>query len=521
MAIDGLSRRRFMQQALLGMAASVLPLRLPADVVLPRQASINFEPDVVIALTAQTDKVQLFANGPATAVQRFVGQCLKGPPSTLQALPDSYLGPILRLQQGQKVRVVFDNQLPEPCIVHWHGLHVPQHSDGHPMYTLQPRQQYVYEFEVRNRAGSNFYHSHTHNLTAEQVYRGLAGLIVVHDAAEAALALPSGEYDLPLVIQDRQFDASNQLQYLRGMPPRMLGFLGNTLLVNGKPDAVFAVASTSYRLRVLNGSNARIYKLAWSDGTPLIAIASDGGLLAKPEQRPYIMLAPGERVELWADFSQQPNGSRRSLISLPFTGTLPFMAERMTGHGMGMMQSDLPQGSRFSIAQFVVNKQVEHRLPMPERLVEVPRLQPSHPTALSIGIGNRGMHFTLNGKRFAMDRVLDTETVALGSIQRIRISHDANPHGAMGGMMAMAHPIHLHGQQFQVVARDTTNVNQHDYQTVKQGWLDSGWKDTLLVMPGESVEIIKPFQDYKGLFLFHCHNLEHEDSGMMRQFWVQ
>ncbi|OQK16597.1 hypothetical protein AU255_01445 [Methyloprofundus sedimenti] len=94
--------------------------------------------------------------------------------------------------------------------------------------------------------------------------------------------------------------------------------------------------------------------------------------------------------------------------------------------------------------------------------------------------------------------------------------------GGMGGgmMLSMAHPIHLHGQQFQVLSREIEGMRQEEYKTVKDGFIDTGWKDTVLVMPGEEIVIAKPFQDYKGLFLYHCHNLEHEDLGMMRQFYI-
>jgi hypothetical protein len=93
--------------------------------------------------------------------------------------------------------------------------------------------------------------------------------------------------------------------------------------------------------------------------------------------------------------------------------------------------------------------------------------------------------------------------------------------GGMGMMMAMAHPIHLHGQQFQIVSRSVSADEEADYATVRDGFIDSGLKDTVLVMPGEKVRIIKPFQDFKGLFMYHCHNLEHEDMGMMRDFLVE
>ena len=570
------SRRRFLQNSALGATTLALPGIVTAMGKVKKSAPTpGFHPDVEIEFTAQRDQVPIFTSGPATRVQKYSARLLKGPAQALQTLENNYLGPLLNLQKGQKVRVYFNNALDESSIIHWHGLHVPQSSDGHPMYTIEPGEQYVYEFEVLNRAGTSLYHSHAHDLTAEQVYRGMAGLITVSDDDERKLGLPIGEFDLPLVIQDRRFDNNNQLQYVHGMHERMTGFLGDTILVNGKPNAEFHVKSRAYRFRVLNGSNSRIYKLAWEDGTPLTAIGTDACLLAKPETRPYIMLAPGERVELWLDFSGHAVGSRLVMYSLPFSGAMPGMMDRMRHEGgKGMMHSRLAQGAKFPIATFKVTEKVSDSPKLPTTLVPFQRLTEKDVDnahqPLPIAISMQHMKFTLNGKTFSMDQVLDVERVAVGSIKKIRIYHDHGIQGghgggmgmmggmkhgndgehgghAMGGMrmgmrhgrqgagdtdehqgmgmggamMDMAHPIHLHGQQYQILRRKTDKVRAEDYATVKEGFIDSGWKDTVLVMPGEEVEIIKPFQDYKGLFLYHCHNLEHEDLGMMRQFLVE
>ena len=569
------SRRRFLQQSVMSTALAAFPgVLLAQSGSLRRVASLGFNADVEIEITAQAQQVAILAKGPATQVQKFSAKLLKGPQQTLKVLPDNYLGPILNFQQGQKVRIFFRNNLQESSIIHWHGLHVPQYSDGHPMYSIDTGEQYVYEFEVMNRAGTSFYHSHSHNLTAEQVYRGLGGLITISDADEQKLELPAGEFDVPLVIQDRRFSDNNQLQYVHMMHERMQGFLGDTILVNGKPDALFQVKSRAYRFRVVNASNSRIYKLAWNDGTPLTAIGTDACLLAKPETRPYIMLAPGERVELWLDFSGRSVGSNLVMYSLPFSGTQPGM---MGGNGMGMMHSKLAQGSKFVIATFQVTEKVSDSPKLPNTLVPFQRLSVNDvdnaSKPLPIGISMQPMRPLLNGKSFSMDKVLDFERVKLGSIKKIRIFHDhqmpvrghmnhganssasderespmrgmrmkkpmsddndsqAEKHGGHkmgmgggmgmkgGGMMDMAHPIHLHGQQFQILRRVTDNVRDN-YTSIREGFIDTGWKDTVLVMPGEEVEIIKPFQDYKGLFLYHCHNLEHEDLGMMRQFLVE
>lgn len=551
MTILNIKRRQFIQHSALGIATATFPnLLLAKDSgSMHRSPTKGFNPDVEIQMSASKAHISIFKNGPKTTVKKYYAKLIKGPSGTLQQLKGNFLGPIINFQKGQKVRIYFYNKLSEPSIIHWHGLHVPQTSDGHPMYSIQPGERYVYEFEVMNRAGTSFYHSHTHELTAKQVYYGLAGLITVTDKKEQKLDLPSGEYDFPFVIQDRSFNNRNQLQYLHGMHDRMMGLLGKTILVNGKPHAHFSVKSRAYRFRATNGSNSRIYKLGWDDGTPLIAIGTDAGLLKKPETRPYIMLAPGERVDLWLDFSGRKLGSQLVMNSLPFSGTMPAMYERMHNHkgsdgkgmhggmmggrmaGMGMMSGGLVQGAKFPIATFKVTEIVSDSPALPKQLVAFKRLTESHVDNASkpipIAISMKPMAPQLNGKSFVMDGVLDIEKVSVGSFKKIKLFHQhgmkgkgmGRMGGGMGNMMSMAHPIHLHGQQFQILSRRQVNTKS-GYDSIKEGFLDSGWKDTVLVMPGEEIEIIKPFQDYKGLFLYHCHNLEHEDLGMMRQFEV-
>jgi len=533
--ISPLNRRQFLQTSALGMATALMPQTLLAQVtdstLGKKGATTGFNPDVELEIYAIKTSVPILA-GAKTQVSRYVTKLLKGSPDTVQYLGDTYLGNRLNLQQGQKVRVHFHNQLDEINIIHWHGMHVPQQSDGHPMYAINSGESYVYEFEVLNPAGTNFYHTHTHGATARQVYQGLAGMLTVSDAQEKKLNLPHGEYDIPLVIQDRSFDNQNQLIYSPTMQQKMMGFLGETILINGQVNKEFAVKSRAYRFRVLNGSNSRIYKLGWEDGTPLTAIGTDGHLLEKPETKPYIMLAPAERVDLWLDFSDRPVGSQWVLSSLPYQGLMPAMYKMQQGRGrmgMGMMGgTGLGQGSKFALARFKVTEKVTDSPSLPSQLSTIKRftdadVDNAH-APIEIGLSMNHMRPRINGKSFAMDKVMPSEKVALGSHKKIKIFHAHEMGGmggmGMGGMMNMAHPIHLHGQQYQVVSRKNVSMNSRDYDTVKDGLLDKGWKDTVLVMPGEEVEVIKPFEDYKGLFLYHCHNLEHEDLGMMRQFFV-
>ena len=203
--------------------------------IAPNWASPNFNPDVDMELTCRPSEVPIL-DGRATGVWRYAANLLKGPENTLTTLPDSYLGPLMRFQKGQKIRIRLRNGLPEPTITHWHGLHVPVLMDGHPMYAIDPGETFVYEFEMRNRAGLYFYHPHTHEATATQVYRGLAGAIIVNDDEERALELPSGEFEIPIILQDRSFNDDNQLVYGGGMHAQMVGFQGDHVLVNGRPD---------------------------------------------------------------------------------------------------------------------------------------------------------------------------------------------------------------------------------------------------------------------------------------------
>ena len=302
------------------------PPATQAATAMPTATPRGFIPDVEIALKAVRRQTPILPGKP-TEVWTYEGELIKGEPANLQHLQDSYLGPLIRVRKGQKVRVRFTHDLPEPSIVHWHGLILPSRMDGHPRDAIQRGQTYVYEFEVVNRAGTYWYHPHPEPLTGAQVVRGLAGLFLVTDDEETAARLPAGAYDIPLVIQDRTFDKDNQFVYVQGdtMPgmasmDMLMGFLGDRILVNGQVTPLLPVATRAYRLRVLNGSNSRVYKLAWSHGAPLTVIATDGGLLERPVSLPYVMLGPGERVELWADFSEFPVGMETTLQSLEFLG---------------------------------------------------------------------------------------------------------------------------------------------------------------------------------------------------------
>ena len=486
----------------------------------PNKSNPNFHPDVELDLVCKPIEISIL-KGAATKVLHYQATLIKGPKDTVVDIPHSYLGSMIRLQKGQKVRINFHNALSQSSVVHWHGLHVPQVMDGHPQYAIESGETLVYEFEVVNRANMNMYHPHPHGATAKQVYFGLAGAVIVNDDEEAALDLPSGEYEIPLVIQDKQFDSDNQLVYSPNRHQRMTGVTGDNILVNGQANFHLEVESRAYRLRVMNGSTSRIYKLAWDDGMPMTIIGVDGGLLEQPEVKPYVMLAPGERLDVWADFSARNEGSQLMLKSLAFSGVMPKMAMRMN-------RSSLAVGSEYPICTIKVTRKVSESHKLPTKLAKIHRYgihetaNPNNP--LPISISESPMSILLNGRAYEFNHPLPSERVKMGSIVLLEIFHaqsNMGMGGGMGGMnMTMPHPIHLHGQQFEIMSRSISG-DTSDYDTVREGFIDSGLKDTVLVMPMERIKMIKPFQDFKGLYLYHCHNLEHEDMGMMREFLVE
>jgi hypothetical protein len=551
------TRRKFLKLAGIGGAGLLskklfphLPL-LDAAYPISAHAQSDEIPDLEVSLRATLSDVQILDGNP-TAVWMYQGEVVQGDPNALQTIPNSYLGPIFRVRKGQHIRIQFSNDLPEASVVHWHGLMLPEVMDGHPRFAIGTGETYTYDFRITNRAGTYWFHPHPHGSTAQQVYNGLAGLFIVHDDEEGALGLPDGDYDIPLVIQDRTFDEDNQLLYLTGgmmtqMMTEMMGFLGDNILVNGLADFEHSVETRAYRFRILNGSNFRILKLGWQDGAPLTVIGTDGGLLESPLQRPYVTLSPGERIELWVDFSDKAVGSQHQLNSLPFTGIE--MGGTMMG-GMDMPDTTtLPHGEEFPILRLNVDSAATETHTLPEHLSTIQGYQESdavnHANPRKFELAMLNETWTINGRSFEMTAVADDEIVQANSLEVWEFINLVNPNnmGDMDGMDMdgmsghnmgksgkrrgivtedqMAHPMHIHGVQFQVLERIVDDAFRDGWETLRNGFVDEGWKDTVLVMPGERVKLLMRFGDDTGLFVYHCHNLEHEDLGFMRNYRVQ
>ena len=303
------------------------------------------------------------------------------------------------------------------------------------------------------------------------------------------------------------------------MMTRMMGVLGDQILVNGQLGASLQVERRPHRLRLFNASNTRMYKLAWHDRSPLTVIATDGGLLAAPLQRDYVMLAPAERIDLWVDFGRWTAGTELTLQSLAFEGGMAMggmMGEMMDG-------TALPDGAPFPVLKLRLEGGTRGRAaPPPRRLSSLQRPEPqiavnfNRPKVFNLTMGM--MVWGINGQGFDMLGASPLETVKLGTHEVWEFRNDAAT-GMMG--MTMPHSMHVHGLQFRVIGRSVAGEFSRQHGTVKAGFIDEGRKDTVLVMPGERVRILLGFADYPGLFPYHCHMLEHEDAGLMRNYLVK
>ncbi|UNT00802.1 multicopper oxidase domain-containing protein [Streptomyces tubbatahanensis] len=418
-------------------------------------------------------------------------------------------GPTLVSRRGRTTVVEHRNELPVPTVVHLHGGRTPPEHDGYPTDAIMPAGGFphgahhkegeitqgsrTYRYEVDQRAATLWYHDHRMDFTGPSVWRGLAGVHLVTDGEERALPLPDGDRDVPLVVMDRAFADDGQFLYpsvdegLVKTPgvtsPHEAGVMGDVILVNGVPWPSHEVDAVRYRLRLLNASNARRYRLRLDPlpeggGEPLVQVGSDGGLLARPVAHPYVDMAPAERQDVVVDFSGYRVGQRVRLVN------------------------DFGEGSTSRVMEFRIARRAKDESHVPARLSRIEPLDPAG------AVRERDMVFqsqsieghhgwTINGRPFSVDHV--HASPGLGDVEVWNLYGDFH------------HPIHLHLVHFQVLNRGTG----------KPGRFDGGWKDTLDLRPAEQARIIMRFDGFRGKYVFHCHNLEHEDMMMMGNFQVR
>lgn len=408
------------------------------------------------------------------------------------------LGPVIRMVRGESTDITVENKLSRPTTVHWHGLVIPGAVDGGPHNTIAAGQRWTASLRVDQPESTTWFHPHPHGETAQQVYAGLAGMLLVEDGSGERMGLPRsyGIDDLPLVLQDRVLDRSGAPVYRPGPMDIMAGYRGDTIIVNGAASPVARVPAGLVRLRLLNGANARIFDLRFSDGRLFHVIASDGGYLPAPVGLRGLLIAPGERYEMLVDFS---SGAEVVLETGP-DRNVPMM---------GMMGGGAPFAAGASVMKFQVDPAKRATVTaVPKQLVEVPLLDRSKVVARrqfllndmmmgGMGFGRGGGPvMAINGRPFDMARI-DVETKR-GTLELWEI-----------GSQMMAHPFHVHGTQFQILSLNGQVPPRHL----------QGWKDTVLV--ARQAQILVPLTQLASRdhpFMFHCHILEHEDAGMMGQF---
>lgn len=479
------------------------------------------------------------------AVRRSQGELLRGKKTDLlgyetQAGGKNFVNPVFRVKRGTEVAARLTNSIDEPTIIHWHGLHVDWRNDGHPSYAVGRGAAYDYRFTVQNRGGAYWFHPHPHGLSGKQTYLGLAGFMIVEDDDELrlreSLDLTLGVTDIPLVIQDKLFSDSGGLVYASTDMERFMGFMGDTVVVNRTVNPSLDVDSRVYRLRVLNASTARSYRLQLMKGNaplPFQVIGTDGGLLAQPARVSEVFVSPAERVDLIVDLrglavgdvvflssgAFDPMHNEAALMgdratATPSGGSMPGMPG-MGGGGMtATPESRLIEGDDFYLLKLTVRRQTAYDRPLPETLSRITPLPTEGLTPRPIALSAANMRWLINGEQFDMERELfrtRANTVEVWDIANAE--------------MSMAHPMHLHGFPFQVVERRNSPRQVSGLVVDGKNRLstDLGWKDTVLVWPGETVRIAIDFTNtFAGeqLFLFHCHNLEHEDGGMMANYRV-
>lgn len=434
----------------------------------------------------------------------------------------SYQNPIFRIRSGSRFNATLQNGLNEPTIIHWHGLHLPANMDGQPRDSIAPGRNFPYAFTVPNRGGTYWYHTHADRLTAKQLYSGLAGFFIVEDDDELKLAnaldLKFGETDIPLLIQVKKFNASGELVYQPTRMERMMGYIGDIVLVNLTANPFLEIGPRIYRLRCLNGSTSRIYKIAILRGKEQLdyqVIGTDGGLLDKPYPAKEVFLAAGERLDILFDASQLREGETVFLKSLAFEP----MEQEVGMGGMGGMgggmggETRLANGKEFNLLKLVAVKGAQVAREIPARLSTLAPLETSGVTPRRVTLSMERMQWLINGQSYRSD-------AAAFDVRRAVEVWDIE-----NSTRSMIHPMHLHGFSFQVLGRSNSPAVLHPLATASSGRVvtDLGWKDTVMIFPGETVRIAVDFrQAYPGeqLFLFHCHNLEHEDGNMMVNFRI-
>jgi FtsP/CotA-like multicopper oxidase with cupredoxin domain len=400
----------------------------------------------------------------------------------------SYLGNTLLVKRDDKVSINYTNKLDEATTIHGHGMHVPASQDGGVHQRIEVGSTWSAKYTVNQRACTNWYHPHLMGKTAEHVYHGLAGLIIVEDDESKNLALPKkyGVNDIPLIVQDRTF-VNFQLDYNPDRRDIMMGYRGDVLLINGQVEPILKVKADTIRLRILNGSNASMYKFYFEDNRIFQQIATDNSFLEAPVSLISLTLSPSERAEIIVDLSSEA-GKKLILKTKELINDTLYTALNIE------VEIDTV-GEIFLLTSLITHEDIDVKNVLRTR------------TFTLEGSGNRGNPIlTINNKEMDMARI--DETLTLDELEIWKITNTMN----------MNHNFHIHATHFKPYKR--YNSNNEEYAIASN---EKGYKDCIHIPPLESVEILVKMIDYSdkdGKYMYHCHFLEHEDAGMMGQFVV-
>ncbi|MGV9013293.1 MAG: multicopper oxidase domain-containing protein [Flavobacteriales bacterium] len=426
-------------------------------------------------------------------VGQHVHQFYPGVNTTTLGVNGDYLGPTLIFHRGDTARLRVHNGLDQVTTMHWHGMHVSGDEDGGPQNTIASGTDWHVKYDVVNPAGTYWYHPHPHMLTASQATRGISGMIIVQDEEESALDLPRtyGVDDIPVVLQDRRFLSNGEF---------VVGPYGDSVLVNGTPHPYIDLPAQVVRLRLLNGSNSRVYRVGLQDGSTFNMIAGDGGLLNAPVPLERLDLSNGERAELLLDLSGMEGDS---LLLMSYGSELPVT---VPGSANILWETSALNGIDFPLLRIRVHAPTADPVtsipaalgsatPIPETEADRTRVK----TITGMGMVGMGM-FMINGTMFNINVVNDT--VNLDATEIWTFVNNSN----------IAHPMHIHGVSFFVLDRNGVVPPPEE----------AGAKDVVLVHTGETVRTIMRFEHLSNgyPFMYHCHNLMHEDNMMMLQFIV-
>jgi suppressor of ftsI len=389
----------------------------------------------------------------------------------------AYLGPTVRANLGDRVRLTVTNRLPEATTLHWHGMHLPARMDGGPHQLIQPGGSWRPEWTIDQPAATTWFHPHPHATTAMHVYRGLAGLFLLDDPSRAGLPGRYGIDDVPLIVQDKRFTRDGAFDEDR-VDGGTFGFLGNQILVNGTHDPFFEVGTHLVRFRLLNASNARVYRIGFTDNREFHVVAGDAGLLQRPVRVSRVKLSPGERAEIVVRF-------------------VPGEQVLLDSRGEDSKQANDIEEESFHLLKLVAAARLGGSATLPDAL--------GGPAAEAPPAGARIRTFVLSGSEINdrdMDLTRIDEVVPAGAHEIWEIDNTT-----------YAHNFHIHEVAFRIL--DVNGAPPPAYQ--------QGPKDTVFVPKKAKVRLavrFGTFADPTSPYMYHCHILRHEDKGMMGQFVI-